>query len=714
MTRLRGPLAALAAYALLLIISLLPQSLRPWETLAYVGDPLSSAYALGWNVHALAHQPARLFDSNTLYPNPRPWLLAPHRLLSSLVAAPVVLATGNTILGSNVALAVALLVAGMSGRYLGRRLGLSPLAAWTAGALYAFHTYQVSETARIQVVFHGFWPLALAALLALWKEGRARHAWWLALWVLLLALADNYAVLYGVLLLALVFAALALAQPRLALSRALALAPPGILVAAAYAPLLLAYAGAARMYGFAREAPVGIDLQHYFTTAPGNLVYGQMGAPHRLQQRGPHFVGFVALALALGAFAGWRRGRGPEPPPPLLSARAWVPAAAALALLFAALSLGRDIVAFGHYLAPGPYRLLHALPGYGYIRIPERLGLMVMLFVGLLAGRGLDLLRAAGRTRTAVAAAALAIVEHLSPLRQTVRLPVGDQRPAVYAWLASSGAHAVAEVPAHGENLVRKETLEEYFSTVHWKPIVHGYVSYPPLLGTLLRKAAATFPSDTSLHTLRRVGVDTLVFHQGRTGADALRGPLAALASAGQLQLLARFSGPEARAYDGGADEVYRIAPAALPSPAPLPAGRRVLDPRWQYRTKEGEAAPAIDGDPDTAWSVPHALDGDEFFEVTFPVPQRVNGIVLPLDRRSAFPLPFRLAGLTERGWTELARLDDAHVLQLVDQLLVDPGHARLGFDLGGRPLQGVRLMVGEGATSFDGWWLSEVEVWVP
>jgi hypothetical protein len=111
---------------------------------------------------------------------------------------------------------------------------------------------------------------------------------------------------------------------------------------------------------------------------------------------------------------------------------------------------------------------------------------------------------------------------------------------------------------------------------------------------------------------------------------------------------------------------------------------------------------------------VPAALDGDEFFEVTFPVPLRVAGLVIPLDRRSAFPLPFRVAGLTDQGWVEVARLDQAHVLQLVDQLLRDPGRARLGFDLGGRSVQGLRLMVGEGATSFVGWWLAEVEVWVP
>jgi hypothetical protein len=189
---------------------------------------------------------------------------------------------------------------------------------------------------------------------------------------------------------------------------------------------------------------------------------------------------------------------------------------------------------------------------------------------------------------------------------------------------------------------------------------------------------------------------------------------VAAAAASGRLQPLARFAGAAAHVYEGTADEVYRIAPAAAKLAAPMPAGRRAVDPAWRYRAKEGAPGPAADGNADTGWAVPQALDGDEFFEVTFGAPLRVAGLVLPLDRRAAFPLPFRVAGLTDQGWVELARLDQAHVLQLVDQLLRDPGKAQLGFDLGGRELRGLRLMVAPGATSFDGWWLAEVEVRVP
>ena len=52
-TRLRGTLAALAFYVVLMFASLLPQSLRPWDTVGYVGDSLGSVYFVAWNAHQL-------------------------------------------------------------------------------------------------------------------------------------------------------------------------------------------------------------------------------------------------------------------------------------------------------------------------------------------------------------------------------------------------------------------------------------------------------------------------------------------------------------------------------------------------------------------------------------------------------------------------------------------------------------------------------------
>jgi hypothetical protein len=322
----------------------------------------------------------------------------------------------------------------------------------------------------------------------------------------------------------------------------------------------------------------------------------------------------------------------------------------------------------------------------------------------------------------------------------TERVPVGHRVPEVYRWLAAHPTGAIAEVPVHGEGLVREETLEMYFSAYHFKPIVHGYTAYPPLLTRHLRRLAAEFPSPVSLQALHSVGVDTVVVHHGRPLApdlarrlrdtaqterfDALLATvdqdlyarLPQSAAAGRIRLEARFDGPAARLFRSTADEVYRITPPMQRIPiAPFPGGRPLRDPSWRARAKAGDPRPALDGDMRTAWIVPRALVGDEFLEVTFPQAVRVAGVVMRLRRDSVFPTRFRMAGLVGGGWVEVARFDGSHALQLLERLLADPRQAAIGFDFGpdGRELAGISLLVEDGGTSFEGWSIPEIEVHV-
>jgi len=707
---------AVLLYAALFLASLYPQSLRPWDTVAYIGDSLDTVYFMAWNAHQAFTDPLHLFDANILYPHRAAMTLAGHRILPGILASPVLAATGNPILAYNVVLALAYLLAALAGRRLARVLGIDPVGAWTAGALYAFNTYQVNEAPRADLLFHGLTTLALVELVLFLKTAEPRRAWRIAGLMVLQGLASTYLLLYGALVLALVAAGAFLARPRALAPRLACLVLPAVAATVLFLPIVVPHLRSARTYGFARDAPEGIDLRHYVSTLPTNLVYGEIGARVRPQQKGPHFVGFVALALAVLAIVTSRRKTYSTTETAVLPPRIWVPAAAALAALLVLLSLGREVVVWGRDVGPGPYRLLHlAVPGFQFIRIPERLGLLAMLFVALLVGQAVTAIRARGLGVVAAALAVIVPLEHISPLPLTDRIPVGRDVPAVYRWLGRDTARAVAEVPVHGEGLIRKETLEEYFSAYHFKPIVHGYVSYPPLLSVLLRRAAADFPSESSVQVLQRVGVDTVVVHHGRGGAAALDAAVAAAVAAGRLVSAARFTGPTAHVYDGTWDEVVRLAPVPREEAAPLPGGRRVRDPAWRYRAPAGDAAAAGDGDPSTAWIVPGELRPDDTLEILFGRSLALAGVVLPLRRESAFPAVLRIEGLGADGeWGRLARLDGPHVLQLVDQLLVHPGEASLGFELQGREAAGVRLLMAEGARGFDGWVIPEVEVRVP
>jgi hypothetical protein len=352
------------------------------------------------------------------------------------------------------------------------------------------------------------------------------------------------------------------------------------------------------------------------------------------------------------------------------------------------------------------------------------LALLAMLFISQLAGRGIDLLRARGRP-LAIAGALLLPLEHVGLLPTTQRMPAPDRVPEVYTWLARQPVRAVAELPGSGEWLVRKETLEEYFSLFHRKPIIHGYVSYPPPLTVVLRRAAEQFPSETSLEVFRRVGVDTLLLHHGRDRAVALSSE-----AAGEVSLLKVFDErwvipapeiwspstvgrPTATPIYTARTEVYRLSPRPPRAVAPVPRGRRLAGTGWQYAASSGDPTLASDEKAATFWTTSGG-DPDGAYEIRFGPAARVSGVVIPVDWKSRWPTQFRVEGRAEDGtWNRLASLDTPHVLQLVEQLLESPGRGRIGFDLGGAGLYGIRLRAAPTSAS-KAWAVREIEVWTP
>ena len=151
-----------------------------------------------------------------------------------------------------------------------------------------------------------------------------------------------------------------------------------------------------------------------------------------------------------------------------------------------------------------------------------------------------------------------------------------------------------------------------------------------------------------------------------------------------------------------------------------MPNGRPYRDSRWRYVASRGDPYLAVDGKQSTAWEVSRPLMGDEVFEIHFGSPTAINGIIMHLRRGSQFPKRFRIVGQDADGKRiRLARYDGRHTLQIIDQLLMDPGSAALGFDFGGVELSSLSVRIGEGGTKWDrlpfpGWSIPEIEVWVP
>lgn len=505
-----------ATYFALLLAATYPQSLAPASMVGHVPDPVESTYILSWVAHQVVTDPLHLFDANFMHPYGHALAFTDHRFLPSLLVAPVIWTTGNAVLAYNVCMALGLLLAAYGARRLGTALGLEALGAWTAGALYAFHTSQIHEAERLNLLFHGFLPLALEQLVLLLRGRGRRPAWKFAGLVLAIAYSSNYLLLYSVFLCGLIVVAAAVARPREVAPRLVGLLLPAAVAAALFAPVALTYVRHFSEHRLARELPEGLAVAHYLHTMPTNLFWGPRFDDVTPRHR-PHFLGWGAIGLGSASMFPWRRST-PDGSPSedtLLSWRVWVPAALALALLLIALSLGRDIRLFDDVLSPGPYRFLYDwLPGFRLVRFPERLGLLAMLFVGLLVGRSVSLLRWAGLPVVATVLAAFIPLEHLSPgALGALELPTGAAVPSIYRWLADEPVRAVADLPVRGPYQIKLETLPMYYSTYHWKPIVQGYSAFQPPVTRALRDASQHFPARESIEELAAAGVDVAVVH---------------------------------------------------------------------------------------------------------------------------------------------------------------------------------------------------------
>src|SRR5258706_1382212 len=111
------------------------------------------------------------------------------------------------------------------------------------------------------------------------------------------------------------------------------------------------------------------------------------------------------------------------------------------------------------------------------------------------------------------------VVEYQYPMRFH-SLPTKEHFPPVYAWIADNTPKntVIIELPTYnwdinpfGDN---KEVLREYYSTMHFRKMVNGGSGFsPPPWQTLVISLYKSFPSKTSLNTIRKLGVKYMIVH---------------------------------------------------------------------------------------------------------------------------------------------------------------------------------------------------------
>ena len=178
----------------------------------------------------------------------------------------------------------------------------------------------------------------------------------------------------------------------------------------------------------------------------------------------------------------------------------------------------------------GLYRLAydHA-PGFDAIRGAGRIHVVSVFCLAVLSAFGaqklLSRLGARGKMMAVVFVPALLCLEQLSVPTPTVTVPLKDQIPQVYRWLAEQdGQFSIVEYPLDRQ----AERLRVYYAIYHSKQLVNGRSGYYSPVYLELERRSEDLPWEDIVRDHEALGVRYLLVHRegfgerGRTAAQQL------------------------------------------------------------------------------------------------------------------------------------------------------------------------------------------------
>ena len=569
-------LATLALFVVLTLAMLYPYPRQAATHLRTLGDPLEYTWLLGYSAHRLVTAPLDLYDAPIFYPFKGALAFGEAALGNSLVALPIVLASGNPVLGQNLLIILQFALAGFGTYLLTHDLTGSRAAGVVAGVIYAFNPYRMDRLLAPILLADCWLPFVFWALNRL-VAGRSR--WWAAALAAFLGLellsAVTLAYVAG-LAVAVYLLCVFFAQPRQLLRPGVALPLLAALVASGAILLAtsLPYLDVSRRYEMQRTLE---DAEHfsarplsYLGVTSFNRTWGRV---KWLVDRGSIerqlFPGLLAATLAVvGLAKGTPRSRS-------------LPFG--IVGLFAfALTLGPSLFlsAQGPPIDlpfPMPYRVLFDyLPGFQAMRVPARFAIAVMLAISVLAGFGAAWVlrlghgltpsspfpRGKGGAPLRIAIAGLlvgvALAEYFSAPLAMQPIATGQAIPEVYQWLRDQpDKQVLLELPIDVE--VFHTTPYMYFATYHHWTLVNGWRSFIPPGYAELAKLLQGFPSPESIQALANLKVKYVVVHEDEMPPWELPG---------QKQRLQQYADRVKLVRQFGSDYVYEVS--APPKPPAL------------------------------------------------------------------------------------------------------------------------------------------------
>jgi hypothetical protein len=309
--RLLREAAAFAFFVVLTIVLTWPLASQLNTTVSDLGDPLLNTWILDWDLYSFTNAPSRLYDANIFYPCLYPLAYSENLFGIAIVALPFYLLGFTPLAVYNIAFLLGFAFCGYAAFVLGRTLTRSIAAGLIAGIFYAFVNFRLDHLAHIQLIWGGWMPLMLAALLHYWRRPTIRNAVLYGACGLMNALCNVHLFLFGTTTLLLSIALLAVISTRFKWRTLIGAAAATMLAAALMVPVLLPYKKVSELYNMVRDestARAGSAIWTDWLSSTGvSRTYGGIAKRENVRGEAVLFPGLMVLFLTASALLMDRR-----------------------------------------------------------------------------------------------------------------------------------------------------------------------------------------------------------------------------------------------------------------------------------------------------------------------------------------------------------------------------------------------------------------------
>lgn len=495
-----------------------------------LGDELLITWIINWDIYAFAHFPLKIFDANIFYPYHNSLSFSDAFFTSAAIAFLPVKIFKEPAIAYNVNLLFSFSTLGFFTYLLVYYFTKNNYSSIISGTLFAFSTYTLEKTVHLQLLSVQWIPLTLLFFFRFINEKKYRYLIFSCIFFVIQvynSFLPGYFLIVSFMCLLLILYIKKYYDIKLLINKnTLVIISLSLLV---ILPIAMPYLKTSSDFNYVRDIRESIHTANrpeYFLYA-----YGKTRLKDLLieifykNNKGPYFYdGYLGFAfIVLSIFAIFYRIINRKK-----YSNSYFDSFLFIGIFSFVLSLGPVFQWGGRvikdpFMIPLPYAIFYyILPGFKGFRNSGRWEMLMMFAFSVMIGLFLAKLYKNKplliKVFMTLAICFLVFAEFTFPLK-IEKIPKLYQFPPVYSYINTLPSNAaIIELPIYNWNMQPYSGIElkrEYFSTVHFRPMVNGGSGFSPIdWQNQTYKFMLEFPSEQTIKRLKDIRVKYLIFHK--------------------------------------------------------------------------------------------------------------------------------------------------------------------------------------------------------